>query len=94
MGLGGREERRQGLAARPSPLVRIGQGEGGGAPLPSSLPPLSPSQVLIQLGKGGVLLPVGVGHLPARLFPWPAAPPVTPLYTGAGGTPKTQQLII
>ena len=40
---------------------------GGGAPFFSSTP--SPSQVLIKLGKGGVLLPVGVGLLPACLSP-------------------------
>src|SRR3954469_20025824 len=53
------EEARAGRA--PLPLVRIGQGERGGAPLPSFSSTHSPSEVLIQLGKGGDLLPVGVG---------------------------------
>ena len=62
------EERRggQGWAARPSPLVRIGQGEGGGAPLPSLSLLFPPSRILFQLGKGGILLPEGVGLLLAR----------------------------
>ena len=56
------EEARAGPHA-PPPRVRIGQGEGGGAPL-SFLPSPPSPQVLIQLGKGkGVLLPVGVGLL-------------------------------
>ena len=33
MGLSGEREGRPAWATRPSPLVRIGQGEGGGAPL-------------------------------------------------------------
>ena len=90
------EERRggQGRAARPSPLVRIGQGEGGGAPL-SFLPSTSsPLPLLVQHGKkGGVLLPVGVGLLLARLSPWPAEPPLAPLYTGAGAPLNTQLII-
>ena len=67
MGQGEREERRLGLGRAALPLVRIGQGEGAAPPF-LLLPPLfPPSQVLIQLGKGGgVLLPVGVGLLLAR----------------------------
>ena len=56
----GREEERagQGEEARPWGAILLQVG----------FPPLSfsPSQVLIQLGKGGVLLPVGVGLLLAR----------------------------
>ena len=74
----------QGRPRAPPPLVRIGQG-GGGAPL-SFLSSLRSSPLLLQLGKEGVLLPVGVGLLLARPS-WPAAPsPLAPLYTGAGGT--------
>ena len=43
--------------------------------------------------RGGVLLPVGVGLLLARLSPWPAEPPLAPLYTGAGGHLQTQLII-
>ena len=82
------EERRggQGWAARPSPLVRIGQGEGGGAPFPSPLPPLSPL-VLFKLGKKGVLLPLGGGLLPLgapREAGWP--PPSLLYIRGEEGT--------
>ena len=71
MGLEGEEGRRQEGAARPSP---------------SPLPPLSPL-LLFQLGKKGVLLPMGVGlplgapSLAGRLLP------LAPLYTGAGEHP-------
>ena len=64
------------------------------------MPPLSflsPSSfplLLIQQGREGVLLPVGVGLLLARLLLAGRLSPLAPLYTGAGGTPETQQLII
>ena len=67
--------------------------EGDRPPL-SFLPPSSSFPLLLLIGKRGVLLPVGVGLPPwARHPPW-LAPSSTPLYTGAGGTPQTQQLII
>ena len=43
--------------------------------------------------KGGVLLPVGVGLLLARLSPWPAEPPLL-LYILGQGAPLDTQLII
>ena len=60
LGLSGEEEGRLGQAAPPPPLVRIGQGRGGRPPFsfplsPPSFPPTPP------LGRGGILLPVGVG---------------------------------
>ena len=60
---GGRGNEAKGQPRAPPSQVRIGQG-GGRRPPPLSFPP-SPSspQVLVQLGKGGVLLPVGVGLL-------------------------------
>ena len=93
MGLCGEEERRPGQGRTPLPsLVRIGQGEGGGAPLsfPSSS---SFPLLLLQLGKKGVLLPVGVG-LPLGALSLAGRPlPLAPLYTGAGGHPRTHKLI-
>ena len=90
MGLGGREERRLGLGRVPLTPVRIGEGEGGGTPLSffSSTP--SPSQFLIQLGKGGVLLPVGVGLLLARPLGRPPPPPCSFIYGGRGAPLDTQ----
>ena len=88
MGLSGEEERRSGQGRVPLPLVRIGQGEGGGAPFPSSPPPLSPSSPNPTRKREGVLLPVGVGLLLARLLLAGRTSPLAPLYTGAGGHPK------
>ena len=84
---GGSGEEAKGQPRAPPPQVRIGQ--GGGAPPPLSFPPLSPScPFLLQHGREGVLLPVGVGLLLAG-----RTSPLAPLYTGAGGTLETQQLI-
>ena len=82
-----REKRKEpGGGRAPLPLlVRIGQGKGGGAPLsfPSSS---SFPLLLLQLGKKGVLLPVGVG-LPLGAPSLAGRPlPLAPLYMGAGGT--------
>ena len=66
MGLSGEDERRPGQGPRaPLPLVRIGQGGRGGAPL-SFLSSTSFPLLLFQQGREGVLLPVGVGLLLAR----------------------------
>ena len=85
---------RRGEAARagpraPPPLVQIGQGEGVGAPFPSSLPPLSFSTPNPTRKREGVLLPVGVGLLLARPLLAGRTTPLAPLYTGAGGTLET-----
>ena len=77
-------------AARPSPLVRIGQGEGAG-PLPPLSPLSPPPPILFQLGKGGVLLPEGVGLLLARLS-WTAGPPPLNLYIRRQGHPLGKQV--
>ena len=76
------EERRggQGWAARPSPLVRIGQGEGAGPSL--SFPP-SANPIPTRIGGGGILLPEGVGLSWRALLGRPP-PPFSPLYTEAG----------
>ena len=91
MGLSGEEERRLGQGRAPLPLVRIGQGEGGAPPfLPLSLRfPPSPNPT-----REGVLLPVGVGLLLARLLLAGRTSPLAPLYTGAGGILETKQLIV
>ena len=84
----GEEERRPGQGRAPLPLVRIGQGEGGGAPLPSFSCTPSP-QVLIQLGKRrGVLQPVGVGLLLRTSSYGRPHLPFEPLDTEAGSTPR------
>ena len=90
MGFSGREERWLGLGRAPLPLVRIGQGEGAGAPLPS-LSPLCPSRILFQLGKGGILLPVGVGLLLARPLLAGRTPPLI-LYIRRQGAPLDTQV--
>ena len=87
MGLYGEEERGPGLGRVPLPLVRIGQGEGGGAPL-SFLSPSSFPLLLIQQGREGVLLPMGVGLLLMRILLAGRTSPLAPLYTGAGGHPR------
>src|SRR4051812_10511708 len=86
-------ERREGcphgLRASPPSLVLLGLGEVAGPP---SLSP--PWRILVQLGLGGGNpTPRGSRTLLARQA-WPASPsPLAPLYTGAGGTPKTHKLI-
>ena len=81
----GREERWPGLGRAPlPPLVRIGQGEGGGAPI-SFLSSTSYPLLLFQQGREGVLLPVEVGLLLARPLLAGRTSPLDPLYTGAGG---------
>ena len=70
---------------RPPPQAQSKLG-GGAAPL-SFFPPSSSFPLPLLIGKGGVLLPVGVGIPPrVRHPPWPA-PSSTSLYTGEGGTP-------
>ena len=83
------EEGGQGWAARPSPLVQIGQGERGSAPLPSlSLFHLT-NPIPTRIG-GEVLLPEGVGLLLARPMMAGRPPPLEPLYTEAGAPLETQ----
>ncbi len=82
MGLSGEREGQPGWAVRLLPLVRIGLGEGGRRPpflLPLPFPFPLLVGVLLLLG-GGLLLgaPIGAGR----------PPPLAPLYTGAGGTPR------
>ena len=60
-----REGGRRGPRAPPLPSPNRTRGGGRRPPFPSPLPPLSPL-LLFQLGKKGVLLPVGVGLPPWR----------------------------
>ena len=75
LGLSGKEGKGAREGAPPQAQSELG---GGPAPL-SFLPPSSSFPLPLQIGKGGVLLPVGVGLPPwARLLP--LAGPLLPLY--------------
>ena len=78
----------QGAAARPSTPKSELDKEGGRRP-PFLSPSLLPSPLLVQQGREGVLLPVGVGLLLARLLLAGRTSPLAPLYTGAEGTLDT-----
>ena len=71
----------QGRPHAPSPSSPYWTRKGGGAPFASS--PLSlPSPLLLQQGKEE-----SYSHSPLGApSSWPAASPLAPLYTGAGGT--------
>ena len=88
------EKRRadQGRPRAPSPLVQIGQGEEAGTP-PSFSLSFSPLPNPIPTRKGGNPTPGGSRTPPGAPSLAGRTPPLDPLYTGAGGTPKTQQLI-
>src|SRR3989337_4229227 len=95
MGLAG--ERGEGLGLEAPPLGSPNwTRRGGGTPsfLPLSLSFLSPSSFLVGLGKGSPT-PTRRRTPPS---PWraprPAGLPLAPLYTGAGGHPKTHKLIV
>ena len=85
------EEARAG--PRAAPPVRIGQGEGAAPPLPSSPPPFPPSSPSPTWKGGGVLLPVGVGLLLARLSSLGRRPPPCSFIYGGRGAPLDTQLI-
>ena len=83
-------ERRRGCkrCAAPPPLPSLNRTRRGGRrpPFPSPLPPPSPF-LLLQLGKKGVLLPVGVG-LPLGAPSLASRPvPLGSFIYGGGGTP-------
>ena len=79
------EERRPRGSRAPLPPKSELDKEGGGAP-PFLSPSLLPSPLIVQQGREGVLLPVGVGLLLAPLLAG-CTSPLAPLYMGAGGTP-------
>ena len=83
---GGRGEAAKGQPRAPPPKSELDK-EGGRRP-PFLSPSLLPSHVLVQQGREGVLLPVGVGLLLARLLLAGCTSPLAPLYTGAGGHPR------
>ena len=85
MGLVEEVERRPRGSHAPLPSKSELDKEGGGAPL--SFPSFTPSpQVLVQHGKGGVLLPVRVGLLLARPLPGRTSSPLL-LYLQGQGAP-------
>src|SRR4051812_2861602 len=70
----------------PSPLVRIGLGEGGRRP-PFLLPLPLPFPLLVGVGKRGILLLLGGGFLLlARLTRAGRPPPLLLYIRGQGGT--------
>ena len=85
---GGSREEAKGQPRAPPPQVRIGQGGGRRLPFLSPLS-LLPPQVLVQHGKGGVLLPGGVGLLLGRPLPGRTSSPLLLYIQGQGGTPDT-----
>ena len=88
---GGRGEAAKGQPRAPPSQVRIGQ--GGGRPLSFPLS-LLPSPLQLQHGRGGVLLPVGVGLLMGRAKGGRPPPPPLLLYIRGGRHPlEIQQLI-
>ena len=86
--IGGRGEAAKGQPCAPPPKSELDK-EVGGAP-PFLSPSLLPSPLLVQQGREGFLLLVGVGLLLARLLLAGRTSPLAPLYTGAGGTLETQ----
>src|SRR3954462_12849432 len=98
MGHEGRERAAPGGGVRPPPPIGGPNWtrRGGAAPLSLSLSLSfpSPSPILVGLGKGsptptGRRTPPPLAHLSR-----PSGLPLAPLYTGAGGTPKTHKLIL
>ena len=83
LGLSGKEGKGAREGDPPSPF-RIGKGSG---PL-SFLPPSSSFPLLLLIGKGGVLLPVGVGHPPLGAPPSLAGPLLHSFIYGRRGHPR------
>ena len=96
MGLHGPRGRRGkeaggGRAPLPFPSLNRTRERGRRPPFPSPLPPLSPPS---RSRKGGFLLLLGGGLLLLARLSLAGRPlPLAPLYTGAGGHPRTHKLI-
>src|SRR3954471_11615082 len=96
LGHEGRERAAPGGGARPPMRSPNWTRRGGAAPFPSPSPSpfLPPSPILVGLGKGS---PTPTGRRTPPLWRAPLGPaglPLAPLYTGAGGHPKTHKLIL
>ena len=79
---GGRGEAAKGHPRAPPPKSELDK-EGGGAP-PFLSPSLLPSPLLVQQGREGVLLPVGVGLLRRASSYGRPHPPCSFIYGGRG----------
>src|SRR4051812_9983967 len=89
MGHKGEERGRPGQAARPLPPSPNRTRKGGAPPFPLLPPPF-----LLQQGKrGGSPTPGGSRTPPGAPHGGRPHPPLPPLYTGAGGHPRTNKLI-
>ena len=77
------------MRGAPLPLPKPNWTRGGGRPPSFPFPPLRWKEGGSRLGLGVL---VGLPPLGAPLGP--AGLPSPPLYTGVGGTPKTQQTIV
>ena len=86
--IGGRGEEAKGQPRAPPPKSELYK-EGGGAPPPFLSPSLLPSPLLVQQGREGVLLPVGVGLLLARLLLAGRTSPLSFIYGGRGAPQGT-----
>src|SRR5215216_2320814 len=93
MGFSGKRRWAIGLAAPPSPLVRIGLGKRGPAPFPSPLPLLASPSLPSWWTPTRTWSPSRTPH-PGRTFALAGLLLLHPLYTEARGTPKTQEVLV
>ena len=91
---GGSGEEAKGQPRAPSPQSELDK-EGGRRPPPPFLFPLSPSPPSPSpTWKGGNPTPGRSRTPPGVPLAWPHLLPLAPLYTGAGGHPRTHKLIL
>ena len=91
--IGGRGEAAKGQPCAPPPPKSVLDKEGGRRP-PFPFPLFPSSPLLVQQGREGVILPMGVGLLLARPSWLAASSPLLLYIRGQEGTLETQQLII